>query len=263
MCSGSKRAGWVEKAERLLLEGVDYFQVVFTLPKELSRLALGNRRQLYNLLFRAAWQAIEATVKHEQGYEPAAALELHTWNQRLDAHAHVHAVVAGGGPSVRDRRLWKATQHLGHSTSGYLVDAKHLRCRYREFYIAGLEQLYRKGELKLGGEFAALRGCMNWNELLRKLNSAQWVAYIEPPPSENCKPEHVVRYLGRYLTGGPISDRRIIRADEREVVFWAREGTESGAIAIEPTSHSLPATAPRAEYLQRIFGRAEGAECCI
>ena len=37
-----------------------------------------------------------------------------------------------------------------------------------------------------------------------------------------------MRYLGRYLTGGPISDRRLISVNDNAVVFWAREGTETG-----------------------------------
>jgi hypothetical protein len=35
-CSGSKRYNFAERAEKLLLDGVDYYQVVFTLPSELS-----------------------------------------------------------------------------------------------------------------------------------------------------------------------------------------------------------------------------------
>jgi len=67
----------------LLLDGVNYFQVVFTLPSELSSLALGNRRKIYDLLFASAWSALKQTIGQEQGYDPAALLMLHTWNQQL------------------------------------------------------------------------------------------------------------------------------------------------------------------------------------
>lgn len=40
----------------LLLPGITYFQVVFTIPDKLSSLALGNRSVIYDLLFRAAWK---------------------------------------------------------------------------------------------------------------------------------------------------------------------------------------------------------------
>ncbi len=60
-----------------------YFPCVFTLPDRLSSLVLGNRRQLYALLFNAAWQAIDKSVSSECGIKPAALMVLHTWNQRL------------------------------------------------------------------------------------------------------------------------------------------------------------------------------------
>ncbi len=45
---------------------------------------------------------------------------------------------------------------------------------------------------------------------------------------ETSQPEDVVKYLARYLTGGPISDRRLVSHDGRQVVFTARKGTTHG-----------------------------------
>ena len=75
-----------------------YFQVVFTLLEELSGFALGNRREVYNLLFQSAREALRKPLETEQGFEAAATMVLHTWNQKLGAHAHVRALVPGGGP---------------------------------------------------------------------------------------------------------------------------------------------------------------------
>lgn len=218
----------MERTEALLLEGVTYFQVVFTLPKELSRLSLGNRRVIYNLLFQSSWQALRETVEDEQRYEMSAALVLHTWNQKLEAHAHVHAVVPGGGPSLDCPGQWRRTRRRGNDNPFYLVEADALRRNYRDAFLAGLQKLLANNSLKLDGDFAYLLEPGGQQELLRKLKSTQWVAYIEAPPSDDCKPEHVVRYLGRYLTGGPISDRRLLHADENEIVFRARSGDEAG-----------------------------------
>ena len=56
-CGGAKRAKWFEQvADRIL--PVTHFHLVFTLPHELSRLILANRRALYGLLFRAAWDTL-------------------------------------------------------------------------------------------------------------------------------------------------------------------------------------------------------------
>ena len=47
----------------LLLEGVPHFQVVFTMPDDLSSLALGNRRNMFHLLFRSAWESLKHVVE--------------------------------------------------------------------------------------------------------------------------------------------------------------------------------------------------------
>lgn len=238
-CRGARRAEWVEASERLLLDGVNYFQVVFTLPKELSSLALGNRRAIYNLLFQSAWAALRETIRGEQGYEPAALMVLHTWNQKLEAHGHVHAVVPGGGPSL-DGQHWVATE------TNYLVSAEVLRSAYRRHFLRGLKRLWQQGQLRLEGEFADLREEACWLELLDQLRSTEWVSYIEPPPREGGDPTTVIKYLARYLTGGPISDFRVVTADQQEVTFLAREGTTPGG-----DDRQVPVTLSALEFTRR------------
>ena len=92
LCSGGRRADWLDKTSELLLPNIDYFQVVFTLPDDLWPLMLGNRRPTYRLLFHAAWEALREVLREELGCEPAALMVLHTWNQRLDHYPHLHAL---------------------------------------------------------------------------------------------------------------------------------------------------------------------------
>ena len=68
----------MDKTCALLLRGVDYFQVVFTLPDELAPLILGNRKALYDLLFRSAWRSLQGTLRTEGQFQPAAVMVLHT-----------------------------------------------------------------------------------------------------------------------------------------------------------------------------------------
>jgi len=77
-CSGARRADWLDKTAELILPGMNYFQVIFTLPDKLSPLILGNRTILYNLLFRSAWKALAKCIRDEQGFQPAAVMVLHT-----------------------------------------------------------------------------------------------------------------------------------------------------------------------------------------
>jgi hypothetical protein len=245
-CAGAKRSDWIDASEPLILGGVDHYQVVFTLPSELSRLALGNRRQLYDLLFGAAWSALKQTIEAEQGFDPAALMVLHTWNQKLEAHAHVHAVVPGGGPALIGGH-WKAATAPGSKQTGwYLVNAVTLRRTFREHFIKGLRQLFANAELKLEGEFEYLQMPEEQETLLSELETVEWVSYIEPPPHKGCRPETVLKYLARYLTGGPISDARIVSADERSVTFMAREGKVTGG-----QREQVPITLTAVEFTRR------------
>lgn len=77
-CGGARRAEWSGKASEVILPGVPYFQVVFTLPDKLSPLILGNRASLYNLLFQSAWRALKTQVLRTGKFHPAALMVLHT-----------------------------------------------------------------------------------------------------------------------------------------------------------------------------------------
>ncbi len=231
-CSGAKRADWLSKTAELLLPGVDYFQVVFTIPETLSALALGNRREIFNLLFRSAWRSLKQVIKDEQQFEAAAAMVLHTWNQKLDAHVHVHALVPGGGPSLSAEGRWirsrRRSPKPGDARRPWLVDADTLRTEFRRVFLQGLKRLHRRGELRLRDDWSHLQDEAAFAAWLKPLEQIAWVTYIEPPPCETSSPQHVLKYLARYLTGGPISDGRLIAHEDGTITFSARSGRTRG-----------------------------------
>jgi hypothetical protein len=69
---------------------------------------------------------------------------------------------------------------------------------------------------------------------LNELDACDWVVFIEPPETKDAQPEHVLKYLARYLTGGPISDRRLIAHQDGKVTFWARSRDKGGGNPSEP-----------------------------
>jgi hypothetical protein len=182
-----------------IVDGVDHYQVVFTLPDQLSALALGNRRIIFNLLFHAAWKSLKRVLEDERAYEAAAAMVLHTWNQHLDAHVHLHAVVPGGGPSLRHPGKWKNAVPPPHERSSrwWLVDADDLRYEFRETFLTGLRRLHAKGEPKLEGEWAHLQDDSAFDDFLAPLEVNSWVTYIQSPPTESSQPADIVKYLAR------------------------------------------------------------------
>ena len=212
-----------------------------------------------NLLFHSAWRALREVIEKEQGFEASAAMVLHTWNQKLQPHAHVHALVPGGGPSLGEERQWvpacrrngrrrTGRRHDGrHHETPYLVDADELRQRFRRTFLNGLRRLHRRGDLKLDGDWSHLRDTSAFEAWIKLLENVTWVTYIEPPPSTDSTPEHVVKYLARYLTGGPISDRRLISHEQGDVTFRARTGKTPGGGRAETQPYTLTGT----EFVRR------------
>ena len=247
-CSGCKRYDFAARAEQLILDKVVYYQVVFTLPQELSELALSNRDAIAELLFESAGKVLRKTIRTEQGYEFAAMMVLHTWNQQLQPHWHVHALVPGGGPSLTSDSWKSAEAPAGaiNSDDYYLVDAIRLRETYRKYCISKLRRLFAKGELKFGEKHAELQESSKWQAFCDRLSTVDWVSYIQPPPTQECSADQVVRYLTRYLTGGPISESRIVAADSEQVTFLAREGTRVGGERLQ-----VPVTLSTMEFVRR------------
>jgi hypothetical protein len=83
-CLTNARNRWLADRQKELLN-VGYFYVVFTLPHELSWLALPNQKVVYRLLFQASAETlleIAADPKH-LGAQIDFLSVLHTWGQTL------------------------------------------------------------------------------------------------------------------------------------------------------------------------------------
>lgn len=245
-CSGAKRADFNERASKLITPGVDHFQVIFTVPEIISTIALGNRSEITKLIFKSAWRALEKTIAAEQGYQAATLMVLHTWNQKLDAHWHVHALVPGAGPAIDGEGIRHATAPPAFPHDHYLVDAINLRRAFRKAFLRGLESLYASGKLSFSGSVKYLQDEIAFDDLIDRLKQQEWVSHIEPPPSKLSRADHVVSYMTRYLTGGPISDHRILSADDLEVTFLARQGNHTGG-----DRQQVPLTLSTEEFIRR------------
>ncbi len=222
-CGGARRADWMGRSSEVVLPGVPYFQVVFTLPSELSSLILGNRKELYSLLFQSAWKALNEELRSTANFKPAALMVLHTWNQQLEHHPHIHALVPGAGPAT-DGDQWKVARHPKHRrrTKPYLTDNIELGRQFRKHYVRGLRRLIRQSKLRIGGKLESLNDPASREDWLNNLEQIDWNVFIQGPPNGNSDPANVVKYLAGYLTGGPIAEGRIIEAGDNKATFWAR-----------------------------------------
>ncbi len=135
----------------------------------------------------------------------------------------MHALVPGGGPALEGQG-WVTSRHptQRNRRQPYLVDNVLLGQRFRKKFTNGFRRLVRAGKLRLEGDWAWLREPRELEAWLIEVTQLDWNVFIEGPPHGKSQPVQVLKYLARYLTGGPISDRRIIRDENGRVTFWAR-----------------------------------------
>ena len=209
-CQSLARAKWLEKRQAELLP-VEYFHVVFTLPESLAQLSLQNRRQMYDLLFRATAETLQTIAADPEhlGAQIGFFCILHTWGQTLTAHPHLHCVVPGGGISL-DASRWVACR------PGFFLPVKVLSRRFRNVYLRYLEQAHAAGKLQFHGDLEPLADPPSFARFLAPLREMEWVVYAKPPFGG---PERVLDYLGRYTHRVAISNHRLIALKDGQVTF--------------------------------------------
>jgi Transposase zinc-binding domain/Putative transposase len=97
-CQTAARERWIAARQRELLP-TRYVHVVFTLPRQLAPLTLQNKKVIYGLLLRSGAETLLEVARDPRhlGAEIGFFTVLHTWNQKLELHPHVHCVVPAGG----------------------------------------------------------------------------------------------------------------------------------------------------------------------
>jgi hypothetical protein len=217
-CQARSRDRWLARTARELLP-VPYSHVTFTLPHQLCQLAIRNPRVMYNILFQAASEALltlGADSRHIGAHLGFLAV-LHTWDQQLRPHPHLHCLVPAGGIAP-DHSRWVRTRR-----PRYLMPTSVLAARFRNQFLKSLWRAYRCNKLRLGGAFAPLKKTAEFHRLYSKLKRMKWVVDARPPFGN---PEHVLQYLARYTHRVAISNGRLIDLQDGEVTFRWRDSAD-------------------------------------
>ncbi|MGU3422824.1 IS91 family transposase [Methylobacterium sp. D54C] len=218
-CQGAAARTWLAAREADLLP-VGYFHVVFTLPAEVAQIAFQNKAAGYDLLFRAASEAmltIAADPKH-LGARIGLTAVLHTWGSALTHHPHVHMIVPGGGLS-RDGTRWIAAR------PGFLLPVRVLAKLFRRLFLAGLTVMHAAGRLAAFGSLAPLAERRAFLRHLARVRIKRWVVYAKPPFAG---PAAVLAYLSRYTHRVAISNRRLVGFDAAGVTFRVKDYRRDG-----------------------------------
>ena len=107
-CQSLAKFRWVEKRKEELLP-VAYFHNVFTLPHDLNGLARTNKKIIYDILFKSVSQTLLEFGQNDLGGKIGFIATLHTWDQKLAEHIHLHCVIPAGALSS-DKKRWTGTE---------------------------------------------------------------------------------------------------------------------------------------------------------
>jgi hypothetical protein len=213
-CQANARDRWLAAREKELLP-TRYVHVVFTLPRQLSPLAMQNKREIYALLFRASAETLIEVARDPKhlGAEIGFFSVLHTWNQKLQHHPHVHCVVPAGGLAP-DRSRWIDSQQ------NFFLPVDVLKKVFRGKFVDGLKTLHTEHRLGFHGTLTPLQNPKVFAAWLRPLFRTKWVVYSKRPFGGA---QHALRYLGQYTHRVAISNRRLVALADGIVTFRWRD----------------------------------------
>lgn len=106
-CQTCTQVQWVENRTAELLP-VPSFHLVFPVPHDLNPLLLAHKRPLLTRLCKAASQTLVPCGPRHLGGQIGCTMVLHTWDQTLGAHGHVHGVIAAGALSANGEHWLEA-----------------------------------------------------------------------------------------------------------------------------------------------------------
>lgn len=198
-CGRTSAAEWLQKQCALLLPGVSYHLVTFTVPAQLRRLIRSHPRELLDMLMRCASATLlDLCTDHKWiGGIPGATAVLHTWTRQGEYHPHVHFMVTGGG--LNSSGIWKS------SHSKFLVPVHALSSVFRARFRDAIKE--RHPEL-----FASTKQAVwKW--------SNKWVVHSKPVGSG----EAAYRYLARYVYQVYLSESAILQYTDTSVTLRYRQ----------------------------------------
>ena len=220
-CQHKDQGEWLDKRMKELLP-VGYYHLVFTIPHQLNAICLQNKKELYDILFKAASQTVlelSRDIKH-LGAETGLITILHTWGQNMMEHPHLHCIMPAGGLSF-DKTHWVHTQ----KSKDFFVYYKVISEIFRGKFLDMLKKQYDLGKLSFKGKTNQLKAKKVFLTLISELYQKSWVVNIQKPFAS---PNRVLEYLSRYVFRIAISDRRIEKVEDGLVHFTIKDYKRKG-----------------------------------
>jgi len=221
-CQTMVKEKWLNDRKAELLP-CPYFHNVFTLPHDLNPLILTNMDVLPELLFAAAKETLQAFAKDPQWRligQLGFISVLHTWNQKLMDHFHLHCIIPAGVLSF-DKKNWIAARKK------YIFKVQSLAKEFKKRYLQKLEKAYDQEKLCFAANAKAFAERQNFILLMKRLWNKQWITYSKQPFGG---PQQVLEYLGRYTHRVAITNNRILSIEKGQVTFSYRDRADGNEV---------------------------------
>ncbi len=231
VCQTTNKALWSEKRRSELVDA-PYSHVVLTIPHELNSIILENKKECFKLIMKSATDTIVELSRDPKflGATAGGFAILHTWNQHLNPHIHVHMVVANAG-------ITQNKEIVRCKNSKFFLPTKVIADLFRGKVIAGLDLLRQSKELlKLTGVNRKYINYQTWKDFKKKLyeESTHWIAFLKETLAGS---GDAVTYLANYTNSIAIKNSRIISTDDNTVTFLARCKNDQTKKEIVTLSH--------------------------
>lgn len=243
-CQALRQEQWIAaRAARLL--PTRHFHIVFTLPSELRPLAKALPRAVFDALFAAASATLLDLGASRLGATLGITAVLHTWTRDLRFHPHLHTVVTAGG--LRPNATWMRTRH------DFLFHVDMMGSVFRGKMLEMLRRLRRQGAFDNFNDF---RDPEAFDRLLTRLARVRWVVYAKKPFR---RPDHVLRYLGRYTHRVAISSSRISAVSDTAITFRTKDGKCATLTPVDFLRRFVQHVLPQGFHKIRHFGLYAGS----
>src|SRR4249920_3082166 len=211
-CQSLAKLKWLEKQKSEILS-VGYFHLVFTLPHELNALILTNKKILLSHLFKAVGETLVEFGRTRLGGQIGLIAVLHTWDQTLLDHFHLHCLVPAGALS-HDQMRWSPAR------KNFLFPIKALSVVFCGKFLDLLKSASATNKLLFVGQSASLADPGAFKLLINALRKKSWIVYAKKPFGS---PVHVLDYLGRYTHRVALSNDRILSVPNGKITFSYRD----------------------------------------
>lgn len=231
-CGGTRAEQWQRKHKALLLPGVIYHLITFTLPEGLRRVVRSHPRELLEILMQASASTLldVAANKKWLGAMPGLTALLHTWTRQYEYHPHVHFIGTGGG--IAPDGQWIEAHRK------FLVPVHALSSVFRARFRDTLRELHPR-------IYASVKPSV-WKQ-------HAWVVHSEPVGSG----ETTLGYLARYVNRVALSNKAILSATDTCITLRYRQSktNKPRTLRLEPMEfirrflqHVLPSGFRKVRY---------------